>query len=141
MKVHGRCASRRCEAFATVAVAGIAVCPGHYRELRREFGPSAPDPVVYYAGDPVAKLVKIGTSADLRTRITDLRRRRPGLVLLATEPGGVVEERRRHAEFASLRETGEWFRRVPYLVAHVNDLRGRHGLIQPGGPLPQDLLA
>jgi hypothetical protein len=84
--------------------------------------PPAPRPaVVYYVR--VGALVKIGTTEqDLGVRLQMLP---PDRQILATEPGSLILERRRHEQFAHLREGGEWFRMAPELLAHVRALRGK----------------
>ncbi|WP_205670219.1 GIY-YIG nuclease family protein [Amycolatopsis sp. CFH S0078] len=80
---------------------------------------AAPDETVYYLR--VGKLIKIGTTENLRRRLTQYP---PGSELLAIEPGGENLEHRRHCEFrASLAERKEWFVPSPELIAHVNRLR------------------
>lgn len=86
----------------------------------------APDPdlprpridVVYYLR--FAERVKIGTSAQPRQRLAALWHDE----LLAFEPGDRTVERARHAQFAHLREGGEWFLAAPELLAHTRDLAG-----------------
>ncbi len=81
----------------------------------------APDPdlplprvhVVYYLR--YADRVKIGTSANPRQRLGAIWHHE----LLAFEPGDRTVERRRHAQFAQLREGGEWFRAADELIAHA----------------------
>lgn len=85
----------------------------------------APDPelplpridVVYYLR--FADRVKIGTSARPRQRLQAIRHEE----LLAFEPGGRSLEQRRHREFATIREGGEWFALTPDLAAHITALR------------------
>ncbi|GAA4195849.1 hypothetical protein GCM10022219_21570 [Microbacterium oryzae] len=86
----------------------------------------APDPdlpppfveVVYYLR--YADRIKIGTSAHPRRRLAAIRHEE----LLAFERGGRALEQARHAEFADVREGGEWFTAVPALVAHAAALAG-----------------
>jgi hypothetical protein len=54
-------------------------------------------------------LVKIGTSAALRKRLTSIRAQAPGAVFLGIVPGDRVREAKLHAKFAHLRRHGEWF--------------------------------
>lgn len=87
--------------------------------------------VVYYIGDPPSQRVKIGTSTKLPQRFTDIRKKFPGAVLLAVEPGHFELEQARHAQFPGLRciQRGEreWFRKAPELMEHVNSVRREHG--------------
>lgn len=66
--------------------------------------------------------IKIGTSSQPRRRLAAILHEE----LLAFEPGDRVVEHARHAQFAHLREGGEWFRADAELVGHANRLaRGR----------------
>ncbi len=107
---------------------------------------TAADSVVYYLGDPVSQLVKIGTTTKLRQRIKKIRMNRPRVLLLATEPGGYEVESQRHGEYQKLRVdlgTGEkeWFLRDPLLMAHVNATRHRYGILCPGWPIDFSVIA
>ena len=73
--------------------------------------------VVYYIR--YDRRVKIGTSARPRRRLASIRHEE----LLAFERGGRQLEQRRHREFASVREGGEWFTLDDELGAHVAALR------------------
>ena len=73
--------------------------------------------VVYYIR--YADRVKIGTSSRPRQRLAALWHEE----LLAFEAGDRRVERRRHEQFAHLREGGEWFRADPELLAHATALR------------------
>lgn len=78
---------------------------------------------VYYVRSPASGLVKIGHAADARQRFNKIQSDCPDtLVLVAIEDGGVELEAARHAEFASLRARGEWFRDVLDLRAHIDSL-------------------
>jgi len=97
--------------------------------------------VVYYVcrGD----LIKIGTTSNLGPRLIAIN---GGVIvppqatvkLLATESGGVEVEAQRHAQFATDRVAGEWFKASPALTEHINQLPCRqidtemrtHGLAQ-----------
>lgn len=76
------------------------------------------DSLVYYAR--LGNRVKIGYSTSLLKRLAAIRPEE----LLATEPGGPLLERQRHAQFADLRVVGEWFRFDGILVDHVERLAG-----------------
>jgi hypothetical protein len=84
------------------------------------------DGYVYYIGEPSSERVKIGFSKNPWSRLTDLRVTNPDLELLAVEKGTGHDEKRRHAEFAELRQKGEWFRIGPDLYQHIESL-GRPG--------------
>lgn len=74
--------------------------------------------VVYYLR--YADRIKIGTTAQPRQRLAAVRHEE----LLAFERGDRVLERRRHAQFAVLREGGEWFTATAELRAHAAGLAG-----------------
>lgn len=75
------------------------------------------DNVVYYVR--VGDHVKIGYTSNLGNRMKAY----PTGRLLATEPGGLTEERKRHEQFAHALDVGrEWFRITPDLMAHIKDL-------------------
>lgn len=84
----------------------------------------APDPdlprpvvaVVYYLR--FDDRVKIGTSTQPRKRLGAIWHQE----LLAFERGGRDVERRRHEQFAALREGGEWFRADASLLDHATTL-------------------
>jgi hypothetical protein len=80
-----------------------------------------PEPVVYYLrrgnGD-----IKVGHSTNLTDRVRRLRFDHGPLGLLATEPGTGRLERQRHADFAGLRQEGEWFRPGHSLLRHIEML-------------------
>lgn len=69
--------------------------------------------VVYYLR--WEQRIKIGTSSHPRQRLAAIWHQE----LLAFEQGGRELERRRHVQFAELREGGEWFRADPRLLAHA----------------------
>lgn len=73
--------------------------------------------VVYYVR--YDRRVKIGTSRRPRQRLASIRHEE----LLAFERGGRQAERRRHEEFAAVREGGEWFTLTAELGAHIANLR------------------
>src|SRR5690606_12276565 len=68
------------------------------------------DPIIYYVGAREVRRVKIGTTTNLRARMSQLRAQSiDRLELLASEPGGYADERLRHELFAHVRRHGEWF--------------------------------
>jgi hypothetical protein len=88
--------------------------------------------VVYYirAGG-AGGLIKIGKASDPYQRMAQLQTGNGQmLTLLATEPGDLRVEHRRHRQFRALRQHGEWFRAEPALLLHVNALQA--------GWLPRD---
>jgi hypothetical protein len=112
---------------------GVPLCPVHASAVKDALAPPAPpEPapvesgtVVYYI-TRVDKpgLVKIGTTTQLRTRMMDLAARGRPVTLLGTEPGGRDVERQRHAEFADLRQDGEWFTFAEELHLHIRRIWG-----------------
>lgn len=94
-----------------------AVCEWRHGDLPDGERPEARVDVVYYlrAGDRI----KIGTSANPRSRLASLRYD----ALLGFERGGRALEQRRHAQFAELRFAGsEWFRAEEPLLGHVETI-------------------
>lgn len=74
--------------------------------------------VVYYMR--IGNRCKIGYSTSLRTRLEVIHPEE----LLATEPGGLAQERVRHQQFSRLHVYGEWFSYEDELVEHVEHLKG-----------------
>jgi hypothetical protein len=152
-------AGRRCTHDVVVVIADVPLCTLHRARLFKEFACQARVPVVddwdsmtivqrtdhvtYYLGDPETQLVKIGTTMALFKRIVSLKRVRPRLLLLATEPGHEAVEHSRHHQFQGLHNPlpngeKEWFRKAPVLLNHIADLRQRHGIIVAGPrPVPK----
>jgi hypothetical protein len=146
-KIANSCLARRanarhCHNTGVRTVLGIPLCDTHVVEMARLFGNAEPvkvvqvatkgPHVVYYAGNPVTQLVKIGTSHDFRTRLGALRARFPGVKLLAVEPGHFDLEALRHRQFGHLRATGpgvqrEWFHKADDLMVHINEVWKAHG--------------
>jgi hypothetical protein len=62
--------------------------------------------------------IKIGFSTNLQQRLRAL----PHDELLATIPGTMRDEKLLHRQFAHLRQQGEWFRKDPELLAHIDSL-------------------
>lgn len=70
--------------------------------------------------------IKIGYTANLRQRS---RNYPPGTELVATEPGTLELERRRHTQFSrDLARGREWFRESEQLTTHMRELVGTHGV-------------
>jgi hypothetical protein len=81
--------------------------------------------VVYYVQVP-GDLIKIGTTSNMRGRLSGLTARVPDV--LACEPGGYDVERQRHQQFAHLRwRDTERFKDCPELREHIAAIRQEHG--------------
>lgn len=78
---------------------------------------AATDHVVYYMR--LGNRAKIGTSRNLKARISVIQPED----CMGYEMGDRKLERKRHAQFAHLRVSGEWFMIGSDLVRHVNSLR------------------
>lgn len=116
------------------------------KELHVEPIQRAAASVVYYLGDPDTQLVKIGTSVRLATRIIALRKVRPRLLLLATEPGTSALEHDRHKQFAELHVPmangeREWFLKHHRLMCHIGDVRMKYGILSPDREIHPGLVA
>jgi hypothetical protein len=74
--------------------------------------------VVYYV--QFRDVIKIGTTHNMRSRMQSV----PNERVLATEPGDMRLERRRHMEFKHCRQYGEWFTASdPKLQAHIHSIQ------------------
>lgn len=130
----------RCPWTSTSAIAGVALCGFHERQLKNAVlsevhsSRTAASQVVYYAGHPETQLVKIGYTEDLKARLGALRGAAPGLLLLAFEPGSMKVEKTRHRQFRTLCDQSafigsrEWFRRAPILMDHIRTVRRTYGI-------------
>lgn len=74
-------------------------------------------PLVYYA--TMGRLIKIGTTTNLRLRMTSLGVQS----VVAVEPGDSIREHQRHREFKASHSHGEWFISDDVLTEHVTILR------------------
>lgn len=82
--------------------------------------------LVYFVEAEGVDRIKIGSTADLKKRLADLRNISPiTLHLLAVVEGGVAVERTLHDRFASSRLHGEWFAASPELRALIQDIQER----------------
>lgn len=92
---------------------------------------------IYFAHDPDARLIKIGITHDLATRMRKLRTGsgRP-LVLLSAIEGTHADEAAWHTRFKAFRLTGEWFTAAPVVLSAIAEL----GIARPlHRPLRQKL--
>lgn len=85
--------------------------------------------VVYYIWNPETKLIKIGVSSQVKTRLRKLRNETgvQALYVLATEQAWPYMkpyklEDIRHKQFADHRVHGEWFAVSDELMDHIADL-------------------
>lgn len=64
--------------------------------------------------------IKIGFTTSLQRRMVQLNTGAPsGVKLLHLEPGTLQTEKLLHRHFADLRVNGEWFKKSPVLLAHI----------------------
>ena len=77
--------------------------------------------LVYFIGIEPDGPVKIGTALNVQERLCTLQTAVPmPLAILATCEGGRSREREYHRLFAHARMRGEWFERVPDLLAEIS---------------------
>lgn len=137
--ILGQCAVAECPGWWEMAP--VPLCDGHLATAARDYQerilkpllygdtPEAVDqtkstPAVYYIrfGD----LVKIGTTTNLKSRLRAFCAFEDQL--LAVEPGGYEQERKRHRQFADLRvPRTELFRTDARLTAHIGSARDAFG--------------
>lgn len=131
-----------CDAPATPVVRWYPICARHARHIFEDVlsaylleaqnparilaeldagarrGPDHSDEVVYYL--LLDGLVKIGHTTNLNKRIAQYP---PTAALIATEPGSILLEKRRHQQFAQyLTARREWFTPGPLLRSHIDGL-------------------
>ena len=94
-----------------------AVCGWRYGDVPDADLPLPRIDVVYYLR--FDRRVKIGTSRNPRQRLSRILHQE----LLAFERGGRDVEQRRHREFATVREGGEWFTLSSPLHEHISTVR------------------
>lgn len=88
---------------------------------------------VYFIGIEPDGPIKIGTAINVKERLCTLQTAVPmPLSILATCEGGRAKEREYHSRFAHARMRGEWFERVPDLLAELSGLENRTGLKDDG---------
>lgn len=83
---------------------------------------------VYFIQDTVGGQIKIGWTAHVRRRLSELQPGNPHpLKIIATMPGGQKDERKLHLRFAWLRVYGEWFLPGQDLLDFIKELKeSRH---------------
>jgi hypothetical protein len=105
-------------AVRTVAATALLNDGVNHGKMRRDLEQGS---VVYYVALPGDR-IKIGTTTNLPQRLNALRADRAWV--LATEPGGVTVERRRHQQFAQHRiGQREDFRDVPALREWIAEVK------------------
>jgi hypothetical protein len=82
--------------------------------------------IVYATRRTSDGLIKIGTTAHYRKRMTDLRAEHGELRLFLAMPGGYREETEIHGRFTALWVEGEWFRPGRPLLWWILRMRGAH---------------
>jgi len=81
---------------------------------------------VYFACDRMSGDIKIGTSKNVRMRVSRVSSEvKHPIDLLATMDGNREIESIMHARFAHARTHGEWFRPVPELLAYIESIKER----------------
>lgn len=114
------------EVSETAALEREAVAAAKVAETTEQRRAARDEAVVYYVERD--GFVKIGYSTNLDKRLRYLGRggvQAPAgmtigpVKLLATHGGGVKAEAAIHRKFAASRVVGEWFRKTPELVAHI----------------------
>jgi hypothetical protein len=92
--------------------------------------------VVYYLLRESDGLIKIGTSASFRARLSALRGEHGALRLLLTHRGDREYEQGLHRKFRALGVEGEWFRPGRALMAWILEIRQRQEKVTPPRLLP-----
>jgi hypothetical protein len=92
------------------------------REVRKEDRQVKANQLVYFIGAPSGP-IKIGIAVHPRQRLSSLQTsHHERLELLATCSGGMGQEKRYHYQFKEHRLSGEWFARVPEILAEIDRL-------------------
>jgi Meiotically up-regulated gene 113 len=85
---------------------------------------------VYFAR--INDMIKIGFATNVARRIAGLQSGSPiAIEVLATQSGSPRLEKQLHHRFASLRQSGEWFRPGPNLLAYIEEQRSPRNLNDP----------
>jgi hypothetical protein len=97
-----------------------------------------PDYMVYFVGWSGGP-VKIGVARDVRQRLCDLQAACPyKLEVWAAVAGSYGLERDYHMRFATYRLHGEWFERVPEILAEIDRLNGPRSSARSNEGLPHE---
>ncbi len=89
----------------------------HKSQLRNAASPVGR---VYFVQGASGGPVKIGFATHVKARVAGLQgAHRDDLVVLASVPGTMEDERDHHFRFAALRVRGEWFRPESPLLEHI----------------------
>lgn len=92
---------------------------------------------IYFVRMGITGPIKIGSAVNVDRRIRQLQTANPyTLWLMAKVPWVEGEERRLQESFAHAQLSGEWFRPVPELVAHVAALSGENDQGAPSNTIP-----
>lgn len=102
-------------AEAAAAIVGEAKPPAAGDEL----------PALVYFLERRDGAIKIGTTRDLNTRLSAIRRDAGDVRVLGTIDGDVETEREFHARFLRFRMDGEWFAPNPEMLAAIAEAMGR----------------
>jgi hypothetical protein len=93
-----------------------------YLRRRPRLSIALPRSGVYFV--QYGRRIKIGRSADLMVRISEIERSLPGkLDVLLLWPGGLQEELAFHRRFADSRVHGEWFNKSQKLMTFIAQAR------------------
>jgi hypothetical protein len=115
-----------------------AFYPG-YKEWAAKQPPMPPPPptFVYFIRDGRRGPIKIGYTRKVYERLRGLSSQAGRTMqLLAVMPGGKVEERALHRQFAAVRGIGEWFEPAAELVKVIRDTARKHRSLLLDGRRP-----
>lgn len=79
--------------------------------------------MIYFARDPLTGLIKIGSTEDVKNRMSTLRSLHPGAELLVEAPGCRPAEAALHTMFWSQHVRSEWFHPSAELLALIESVR------------------
>lgn len=99
----------------------VSLAPNNRRKLSQ----------IYFIGGEAGP-IKIGIAYDPSKRLTTLQNMSPEkLAILATAPGTLKDERIYHVRFAEHRLHGEWFERVPAVLAEIDRINSISTGVRP----------